>query len=367
MPRTYPSKSATTNGTQESTTLSASVLKWWDEHGRKDLPWQQDISPYRVWVSEIMLQQTQVATVVPYFERFMTELPDIATLAAAPEDQVLHLWSGLGYYARARNMHRTAQKVCGELQGVMPDDLDGLVELPGIGRSTAGAIISIAFGKPATILDGNVKRVLARYHGIEGWPGTTVTLKALWECAERHTPAARTAHYSQAMMDLGATVCRRSKPGCGQCPLMDDCLARSTDTTAEIPGKRPRKVLPVKEAAMLLIQHSDGSVLLEKRPSIGIWGGLWSFPEIEPDVQGAIAGQYGLESASTELWETYRHTFSHYHFDIKPVLLKLDAMQSSQIDNHIMESGQRLWYNIADPQEVGLAAPVTALLAKLKG
>ncbi len=343
------------------------MLRWWDDHGRKDLPWQQDISPYRVWVSEIMLQQTQVATVIPYFERFVTELPSIAALADAKEDLVMHLWSGLGYYARARNMHRAAGVINAEFHNQMPATLDQLCGLPGIGRSTAGAILSIAFGQPASILDGNVKRVLARFHGIEGWPGSNTTLKALWERAEQSTPGKRNAHYSQAMMDLGATLCTRSSPACERCPLSADCVALALDKVSSIPGRKPKKVLPTKTTGMLMIQHLDGSILLEKRPSQGIWGGLWSFPEVaDGTLTDTLGDRYGIDDADVRQWESYRHTFSHYHLDIHPLHLQLDAVQSSALDNQAMESGQHLWYNIAHPQEVGLAAPVTALLSKLK-
>src|SRR5690606_6541720 len=201
------------------------VLVWFDQHGRKHLPWQQGITPYRVWLSEIMLQQTQVATVIPYFERFIARFPDVQSLAAAPIDDVLHLWTGLGYYARARNLHRCAQTIVRDYGGEFPASVAALSELPGIGRSTAGALASIAHQQRAAILDGNVKRVLARHHAIDGWPGTTQTLSQLWQFAEQHTPDKRSDHYTQAMMDLGATVCTRSKPACDHCPVADSCIA----------------------------------------------------------------------------------------------------------------------------------------------
>ena len=222
-------------------TFAARVLEWFDQHGRKDLPWQRDTTPYRVWVSEIMLQQTQVKTVIPYFERFMAALPQVQALAEAPEDRVLHLWTGLGYYARARNLHRSAQRVARELDGQFPETLAGLCDLPGVGRSTAGAILSIALGQRASILDGNVKRVLARYHRVEGWPGRSAVHQSLWDIAEQYTPAERCADYSQAIMDLGATLCTRSKPACDDCPLRGDCEARLHGVKHSIQAKSRKK------------------------------------------------------------------------------------------------------------------------------
>ncbi|MFT5483464.1 MAG: A/G-specific adenine glycosylase [Halieaceae bacterium] len=350
-----------------SAPFSDLVLTWWDQAGRKDLPWQLNISPYRVWVSEIMLQQTQVATVSPYFERFMRELPTIVDLATASEDRVLHLWTGLGYYARARNLHLSAKLVYQELGGILPSELDALCELPGIGLSTAGAIRSIGFGERAAILDGNVKRVLARYHAVAGWPGRPSVLKQLWHHAEEHTPGARHANYSQAMMDLGATVCTRSKPRCDDCPVKNACRARAEDLIAELPGKKAPKILPIKSAYMLMMQRSDGLVLLVRRPPTGIWGGLWSFPEasIETDIGDHLGDYYLAPTREPNTWPVHRHTFSHYHFDILPVHVNLDSKESSKMDNRVMESDQQLWYNIAQPQEIGLAAPVVTLLASL--
>jgi len=342
--------------------IGARVLDWFDRHGRKDLPWQHDISPYRVWVSEIMLQQTQVKTVIPYFERFMQTYPTVRDLAAASEDAVLHLWTGLGYYSRARNLHRAARLVCERYDGVFPDDVDALSELPGIGRSTAGAIISIAYRKPAPILDGNVKRVLARFHAVEGYPGVTAVGQELWDYAEQHTPEQRVADYTQAMMDLGATLCTRSKPACGICPLNDDCLALREGSPARYPGKKPPKVLPVKTAQMLIIRDTDGHVLLEKRPPTGIWASLWIFPQLETGADALMhcRDRLHLDAELVEHWQDYRHTFSHYHFDIAPLVLRV-ARPAAQV----MEAGRFLWYNLDEPAAVGLAAPVLKLLGKL--
>tara|TARA_R110000772_G_scaffold148001_3_gene258559 strand:- start:86585 stop:87631 length:1047 start_codon:yes stop_codon:yes gene_type:complete len=338
------------------------VLTWFDQHGRKDLPWQYDTSPYRVWVSEIMLQQTQVRTVIPYFARFMQRFPDVQALAAAPIDEVLHLWTGLGYYARARNLHRAAQQVCSEHAGNFPRDLEGLQSLPGIGRSTAGAILAIAFAQRASILDGNVKRVLARYHAVAGWPGQTAVHRQLWDFAEQHTPQQRVADYTQAMMDLGATLCTRSRPRCAECPLQESCSAHAQGREGEFPGKKPRKVLPVRSTVFLILRDRQGHVLLQQRPASGIWGGLWCFPELD-SVEAAAPwcrDRLGREPSATLPGPPFRHTFSHYHLDIQPLHVQL-ALQPEAV----MEASDRLWYNVQKPLEIGLAAPVARLLASL--
>jgi A/G-specific adenine glycosylase len=342
--------------------FAARVLDWFDQHGRTDLPWQRDIGPYRVWVSEIMLQQTQVKTVIPYFERFMAAFPTVESLAAAPEDSVLHLWTGLGYYARARNLHRAAQQVCTELGGKFPTTVELLCELPGIGRSTAGAIVSIAFRQRAVILDGNVKRVLARYRALAGWPGRSAVHAQLWQVADEYTPSQRVADYSQAMMDLGATLCTRAAPACERCPLAIDCEARLLGEQLAFPGKKPRKTLPVKSATLIMARASNGDIWLERRPSPGIWGGLWSFPEIPAPEQAVnwCLDRWGLEPATIQVWPEFRHTFSHYHLNIQPVEITLPACPAG-----IMEAADQLWYNRVQPPEVGLAAPVASLLAKL--
>ena len=335
------------------------VLKWFDLHGRKDLPWQHDTSPYRVWVSEIMLQQTQVKTVIPYFERFMVSFPDVQSLAGAPEDEVLHLWTGLGYYARARNLHKAAQQVAGELGGKFPDTIEALCDLPGIGRSTAGAIVSIALGERASILDGNVKRVLARYHRVEGWPGQSRVHNRLWEVADQYTPSQRCADYTQAMMDLGATLCTRSAPACDICPLASGCEARARGDQLKYPGKKPRKTLPVKATHFLIVRSREGDIWLEKRPSSGIWGGLWCFPEIDGPETGntRCLDLWGAAPASIEVQQDFRHTFSHYHLDITPVVVELGSNPQA-----VMEDTRQLWYNVRQPPQIGLAAPVASLL-----
>ena len=347
---------------RSSINISDRVLAWFDHSGRKDLPWQQNINPYRVWVSEIMLQQTQVTTVIPYFERFMAELPTVKALANADEDTVLHLWTGLGYYSRARNLHKTAKLVCTQHKGKFPNSVEQLSELPGIGRSTAGAIVSIAFKKPAAILDGNVKRVLARFHTVDGWPGQSAVAAKLWHYAQAHTPTERVADYSQAMMDLGATLCTRSKPGCLLCPINGDCLGHQQGDAVNYPGKKPKKTLPIKHTQMLIIQNPDGDIMLEKRPPSGIWGGLWSLPQLERDqcAEEFCSNTLDEKPTAIETWPHYRHTFSHYHLDIHPVLITLSHQPSL-----IMEAERQLWYNIRQPQTIGLAAPIKKLLLKL--
>jgi A/G-specific adenine glycosylase len=336
------------------------LLNWFDRHGRKNLPWQQAISPYRVWVSEIMLQQTQVTTVIPYFEKFTHHFPTINTLAEATLDEVLHLWTGLGYYARARNLHKTAGLVSEKYQGEFPDSLDDLMKLPGIGRSTAGAILAIAFNQPATILDGNVKRTLSRYFGIEGWPGNASVANQLWDKAERLTPDTRTADYTQAMMDLGATLCTRTNPACHSCPFHGDCHAHQHDQTDHYPGKKPKKTLPEKSTCMLILENQTGELLLEKRPDQGLWGGLWGFPECRMDEIADVISRLGLEPHESELLESFRHTFTHFHLDITPVLVKLNHADK------VNDSNQQLWYSRDHPIEIGLTHPVTKLIKQLE-
>jgi A/G-specific adenine glycosylase len=263
----------------ESREFGRRVLEWFDAHGRKQLPWQEDPTPYRVWVSEIMLQQTQVATVIPYYQRFMARFPDIGTLAAAEPDEVLRFWAGLGYYARARHLHQTARILCDRYDGELPLDIATLQELPGIGRSTAGAILALASGQRQADSGRQRQAPAGAVRGDRGWPGQSRVLATLWDLAERYTPAERVADYTQAMMDLGATVCTPRRPRCEMCPLAEGCAARQQGRVAELPASKPRRDLPVRTTRMLLLRTMDGEVLLERRPPAGIWGGLWSFPE----------------------------------------------------------------------------------------
>jgi A/G-specific adenine glycosylase len=341
------------------------LLTWFDDKGRHDLPWQQDKDPYRVWVSEIMLQQTQVKTVIPYYRKFMETFPDIFHLADADEDQVLHLWTGLGYYSRARNLHKTACLIVAQHQGKLPQTLAELILLPGIGRSTAGAILAISMNVQATILDGNVKRVLARYHQLEGWTGKADILKSYWEVAERHTPNIRFADYTQAIMDLGATVCTRTKPACDQCPMKEDCQAHGNHTVEQYPQTKPRKILPVRSTNMLLFELPTGEIYLEKRPNQGVWGGLYSFPESETqESMISLLERFGasIEPKDREELAPFRHTFSHFHLDIQPIRVKLPITPSE-----ISENKGAIWYNPSHSIAIGLATPVKKLLDGIRG
>jgi len=337
-------------------TIADRLLAWFDCHGRKDLPWQRDISPYRVWLSEIMLQQTQVATVIPYFERFTRHYADIRQLAAAPLDEVLHLWTGLGYYARARNLHKTAQIIAEQRQGRFPDTVEALAELPGIGRSTAGAIVAIVGGRRAAILDGNVKRVLARLHAIDGWPGQTQVAATLWQRAEQHTPDCRVGDYTQAIMDLGATVCTRNNPACQRCPLQPDCRAHRRGNISDYPGRKPARALPVRNCLFLLLTNGTGEILLVQRPASGLWGGLWTVPECsDPEAIPAACAQLGLAAADWQVEPGRRHSFSHFHLDYTPV--RVQVRPSTGIGE---PAG--VWYNPLSPARLGLPAPVAELL-----
>lgn len=343
--------------------VAKQLLTWYATHGRHNLPWQVNSSPYKVWVSEIMLQQTQVSTVIPYFQRFITRFPDVASLAAAPEDAVLHLWTGLGYYARARNLHRAAQRIVEEFNGEFPRTLEQMAALPGVGRSTAGAILAQAFELRHPILDGNVKRVLTRYHAIEGWPGDKKVEQSLWELANAHTPSRQVRDYTQAIMDLGATVCTRSKPRCGQCPLAEDCAARRLERPQDFPTAKKRKALPVRSTAMVMLRNARGEILLNKRPPAGIWGGLWSFPECaKPDeVVAWCRERLHCDIEVEQVWPALRHTFSHFHLDITPISGRIVATHG------LMDGSAEAWYNLAHTMELGLAAPVKRLLTQLRG
>ncbi len=331
------------------------LLAWFDEHGRHDLPWQRDATAYHVWLSEIMLQQTQVATVVPYYGRFIAAFPDVASLAAAHEDEVLHLWSGLGYYARARNLHAAAKRVVGDFGGAFPATLADLESLPGIGRSTAGAILSTALGGRAPILDGNVKRVLARFHGVAGWPGKSTVAKELWKLAEMHTPRERVADYTQAIMDLGATLCTRSRPACERCPVADGCSAREQDRVEDYPGRKPRKDKPLRRTVFVIACSPSRELFLERRPPTGIWGGLWCFPEAGSEKEALVLCEERFAQAPREQRSLpgLRHSFSHYDLDIVPLLLTLDREPGTIAEGDSL----RPWPTTSLPA-VGLAAPV---------
>ncbi len=344
--------------------LPQKIVHWQQEFGRHDLPWQESITPYGVWVSEIMLQQTQVATVIDYYRRFMASFPSVTDLAKAEQDDVLHRWSGLGYYARGRNLHKAAKIVVEKYNGEIPNDYDGLVALPGIGRSTAGAILSLAFQNPSPILDGNVKRVLARFFAVEGWPGQTKVAQRLWEFAEALTPTQNIRSFTQGMMDLGATLCTRTKPRCEVCPLEGGCLGNREGNPEAYPGKKPKRNKPERKATFLLVRDPLNRVLLQQRPATGVWGGLWSFPELldGEDPLDWCEARLGVGATQVQTWSTLRHTFTHFHLDIAPVAIDLEDVQ----DRNAKECGA-LWYDLKRPQSLGLAAPVKKLMDKLQG
>lgn len=340
--------------------FAPAVVAWYQKHGRKDLPWQHDVNPYRVWVSEIMLQQTQVTTVLDYFARFMQALPDVQALAAAPLDEVLHLWTGLGYYTRARNLHKTAQYICTNYHGEFPRSAEILATLPGIGPSTAGAIASLSMSLRAPILDGNVKRVLARYSALKSYPGSSQASKQLWQLAERLTPQQDVAQYTQAMMDLGATLCTRKQPACSRCPVQKGCLAYQTEQQHLLPIARPRKVMPEKRISMPLLIDPSGSVLLYQRPATGLWGGLWSLPELDNIAQlDSLLQQHQLTLEQQQLLTGLRHTFSHFHLEIEPWLVHVKRSTAS-----VIAENNWLWYNPYNPLRLGLAAPIKELIER---
>lgn len=338
------------------------LLEWYDQHGRQELPWRYSITAYRVWLSEIMLQQTQVKTVINYFNRFIETFPSIIDLANASEDEVLHLWSGLGYYSRARNLHKTAKIIQKDFQGNFPKDLALLETLPGIGRSTAAAIYSISFNQPAAILDGNVKRILSRYYNIQGWPGTPENLNRLWKQAENLVPRQRAADYSQAIMDLGAMICIRKQPKCLLCPVQKNCTAFQKQLTHVIPASKPKTKKPCKSTYMLILKNQHSHILLEKRPPVGIWGSLWCLPicELDQDFEFYCKTEFGLAVNAIKSLPAFRHTFSHYHLDIHPIILSYRYQRNSLSDDKLL-----LWYDVKNPTKLGLAAPVQRLLKEL--
>ena len=335
---------------------------WHRRHGRHDLPWQRTTDPYPVWLSEVMLQQTQVGTVIPYYERFLARFPDVAGLARASMEDVMRLWAGLGYYSRARNLHRAARVIVDEHGGTFPTSRSALEALPGVGRSTAAAIAAIAFGAREAILDGNVKRVLARHFAVSGFPGNRAVEKRLWSLAESLLPARGIETYTQALMDLGATACTRAVPGCDHCPLASSCVALARGRVAAYPTPRLRSTTPVRSVAMLLLLR-EGRVLLEKRPPSGIWGGLWSFPEMPADgeVQTHCAAQLGCEVGMPVALEPLRHGFTHFTLDIRPCRCEV-----WRIMPRAREPG-RAWFTLEQARDAGVPAPVRKLLHRLHG
>lgn len=342
--------------------FSSKVLDWYAEHGRKNLPWQLDSDAYKIWVSEIMLQQTRVETVIPYYEKFMQQFSTVSELAAANIDEVLHLWTGLGYYARARNLHKAAQKIVDEYKGQFPKQLEEVIALPGIGRSTAAAILALSFNQAHAILDGNVKRVLARCFAIEGWPGSASVEQQLWQQADALLPDNKFAEYTQAMMDLGATLCTRSNPSCSTCPVQTNCEAFVQQRQTELPTPKPSKKIPQRDVMVAIIQDSqDDSIWLEKRPPVGIWGGLYSFPEFEDadKLDAWINQHYKNSPSSSQSLPVISHTFSHFRLQMHPRLIQIDKKP-----NGVMEDDLGVWYKLTG-QKVGLAAPVKKALEQV--
>jgi A/G-specific adenine glycosylase len=343
-----------------STAIAPTLLVWHAREGRQDLPWQHERTLYRVWVSEIMLQQTQVTTVIPYYQRFMARFPEVGALADAPLDEVLHLWSGLGYYARARNLHRAAVRIRDLHGGVFPEDFAGVVALPGVGRSTAGAILALSQGARFPILDGNVRRVLARCFGVAGARAERAADERLWELAERCMPQERVADYTQAIMDLGATVCVRRRPLCARCPLASRCFACRTGRQHELPVARRRTARPARRAFMVLALEESGGVLLERRPEGGVWGGLWCPPEFTTASAAAAFARNSLGAAiAPQPLAALEHGFTHFDLTITPLLVHCAPATA------VMEEGAGLWYNIREPARIGLPPPISALLSRL--
>ena len=356
--------------------FARALLIWYEQFGRKNLPWQQSKTLYGVWLSEVMLQQTQVATVIPYFERFIATFPNSTALANAPLDEVLHLWTGLGYYARARNLHKAAQKVRDEFGGHFPTAFEQVWALPGVGRSTAGAILSSVLNQPYPILDGNVKRVLSRYFAVEGWPGEKKVENRLWQLSAQVTPTAHVADFNQAMMDIGATLCTRSKPKCSLCPLRTDCLAHQNQSWAQFPAKKPKKTMPEKESYFLILSK-NGKVWLQQRENTGLWGGLFCFPQFTDKAALLhFLAQAGV--SHYQQWPSFRHTFSHFHLNIHPIYAEVEnstALERANTDwRKVMEntkeytsslsSTDKYWYDPHHPELIGLAQPVKNLLTQ---
>jgi A/G-specific adenine glycosylase len=341
--------------------IAPELIAWQARAGRHHLPWQEKRTPYRVWVSEIMLQQTQVSTVTPYYQRFMARFPDVRALADAPLDEVLHLWSGLGYYARARNLHRAAIQIRDEFAGEFPREFAEVEALPGIGRSTAGAILALSHGARFPILDGNVRRVLSRYFAVATPQGERATLERLWQLSERCTPHSQLAEYTQAIMDLGATVCVRRAPRCEACPLSPDCVARQTQRQQELPARRKAPTRPTRHAVMVVAVSDGGNVLLERRPDSGIWGGLWSLPQFDTDDAARNYISHSLPPAQSEprALGNVEHVFTHFNLVMRPLLVRCDS------ESGVMEEGSTLWYNLRVPARVGLPAPIRTLLARV--
>ena len=340
--------------------FAEAIIAWQKQHGRHDLPWQNTTNPYAIWVSEIMLQQTQVTAVISYYAKFIGRFPTIASLANATQEEVLQYWSGLGYYSRARNLHAAAQKIVDDFGGKFPQDFDDILSLPGIGRSTAAAISTFALNIPQPILEGNVKRVFARHFNIAGWPSAPKVMQQLWQIAERENPTHEAIAYTQGLMDLGATLCTRAKPKCPACPINASCVALTNDLTNKLPTPKPRKALPEKSTTMMIIIHQH-EVLLEKRPQTGIWGGLWSLPEIEMhEIASVVAkSRLGLEVEAAEPFATVNHAFTHFKLTItpQPLLLVKQTLHA--------RPPNMIWLPINEAISAAIPTPVRKILQSL--
>lgn len=360
--------------------FAQAVLKWYDKYGRKSLPWQQNKTLYGVWLSEVMLQQTQVATVIPYFQRFIQQFPTPTALANADIDEILHLWTGLGYYARARNLHKAAQQIRDQYQGNFPTEFSHVLALPGIGRSTAGAILSSCLNAAYPILDGNVKRVLSRHFTVSGWSGEKAVENYLWQLSAEVTPNTQVADFNQAMMDIGAMVCTRTKPKCDLCPLTSSCKANQTDQQTLYPTKKPKKHLPVRQSYFLLLLK-QGKVLLEQRVLSGLWGGLYCFPQF--DSQAELENElHHQQITHYQALPTFRHTFSHFHLDIHPIIANVEPLDLTTCNKNNWQQVKEMhtpysaniqnltkyWYDLGQnqSQQIGLAIPVKNLLLQLQ-
>ena len=351
--------------------FAAAVLDWFAQYGRKHLPWQQQKTLYKVWLSEVMLQQTQVATVIPYFERFIARFPTVVDLANAELDEVLHLWTGLGYYARARNLYKAAQQIRDRFDGEFPTAFDEVLALSGVGRSTAGAVLSSVLNAPYPILDGNVKRVLSRYFAVAGWAGEKTVENRLWTLSAQVTPNSQTGDFNQAMMDLGAMICTRSKPKCTLCPLENQCEANRLNAWADYPAKKPKKVMPEKQTYFLIVKAGN-RILLERREATGLWGGLYVFPQFETlaELKRAVSSE-NLPKLQT--LNAFRHTFTHFHLDITPILYELDCqkidetlplagLEKQGFFGELVSSKANYWYDLNNANQIGLATPVKRIL-----
>ena len=350
--------------TLSSEQFAERLLAWFERHGRHNLPWQQNRTPYRVWISEVMLQQTQVATVIPYYERFMARFPDVESLAAAPLDEVLHLWTGLGYYARARNLRACAQTLVAHHGGEFPERLDAVMALPGIGKSTAGAILALARGVRQPILDGNVMRVLARVFGIGGDPGSAAVIATLWAQSDACTPTLKVGEYTQAIMDLGATICSRTGPACTVCPMSTGCIAALEGRQAELPGKKQKRMRGSREATLLIAEtHNAGSfaVLVERRPATGLWGGLWSPPQFESEFAALdwVRREIGEPESRSQVLAPIHHAFTHFDLRLTPLRVRCRPAAAVQ------DGDDRIWYRLRNPPKVGLPQPIRQLFERL--